>query len=160
MSDEYSEWDTDYILSECREIMTLSADRGGLVDELAKRIERLAGEVEAVALLKDDYAFAADCLNEMLNQSPWVSVDERLPEDDDFPVLVRSTSGALIIAESVEEEYHSKRPVWIEYNQMDWDSKLWPNWMPIPALPETTDLLDNAIGGVAEFPSVGSKENV
>jgi hypothetical protein len=42
---EYKDWDTAYILSECREQMATSCDRGPLVDELASRIKDLTKQL-------------------------------------------------------------------------------------------------------------------
>ena len=57
---EYKDWDTAYILSECREQMATSCDRGPLVDELASRIKDLTkqlserdAQIEASAIYHD-----------------------------------------------------------------------------------------------------------
>lgn len=86
------------------------------------------------AVVEDACAIAA----KVLRESGWISVKDRLPEDDDFVAVIVSGSpnGNITLKGAYEMASYSQDEGWILEMWPMWETPNVTHWMPLPELSE------------------------
>lgn len=121
---------------ECEHYYACSAQCGGLLHNTDAthcanfaNISAYQEEIERLRLVVDEQDLALQKAENDLNtsrQAKWISVEERMPENDD-DVLVFSSSG-------IGLGYYSRCGYWVDY--VNTNDECITHWMPLPEPPK------------------------